>query len=246
MEESDGSLARVDRPRSNLEGSCSYLANRSCLGTLRKVTQPRDESRVDDVVFVREDDPRCADLEGRGYAITGYSWGANLRFDDDSDLSPIQDRVESMSIEGLIIRELLGDDLVAVVVLESANAIDYPSSPAARHGAPSVESLTAQLDGGARAWGALVFGELVAATLVAPHDERWNTEFTSVLPAFRGNGIGAAVKAASIVALYCAGVRWFSTGGAETNSASLGANVALGYVLEPRWRTYSRRSPAAE
>jgi hypothetical protein len=30
-----------------------------------------------DVVFVREDDPRCTELETEGYEVDGYSWGAN-------------------------------------------------------------------------------------------------------------------------------------------------------------------------
>lgn len=34
-----------------------------------------------DVVFVREDDPCCTELETEGYEVAGYSWGANLRFD---------------------------------------------------------------------------------------------------------------------------------------------------------------------
>jgi hypothetical protein len=63
--------------------------------------------------------------------------------------------------------------------------------------------------------------------------------FTSVLAAYRRRGIGQAVKAQSILALYADGVRLFGTGGAALNDASLGANLALGYIVEERWRSYA-------
>jgi glycerate kinase len=60
-----------------------------------------------------------------------------------------------------------------------------------------------------------------------------------VLDGYRGRGIGQAVKAASVLALHADGVRVFGTGGAALNDASLGANLALGYVIEERWRSYA-------
>ncbi|WP_143466001.1 hypothetical protein [Kribbella sp. ALI-6-A] len=33
--------------------------------------------------------------------------------------------------------------------------------------------------------------------------------------------------------------RVFGTGGAAVNDASLGANLALGYVVDERWRSYA-------
>ena len=192
-----------------------------------------------DVVIVREDDPRCSELEVKGYEVIGYSWGANLRFDDSSDLTMFGERVRRVRNEGFTIRELTSDDLASVSEVESANVNDYPQSAATRHEMPTIKRLNDMIHAGVRFWGVLVEGRPVAVTGLERVGQRWNTKFTSVLAEYRGRGLGAAVKAASIVVLFNEGARWFSTGGAASNEASLGANRTLGYVLEPTWRTYS-------
>ncbi len=192
-----------------------------------------------DVVIVREDDPRCSELEAKGYEVIGYSWGANLRFDDSSDLTMFGERVRRVRNEGFTIRELTSDDLASVSEVESANVNDYPQSAATRHEMPTIKRLNDMIHAGVRFWGVLVEGRPVAVTGLERVGQRWNTKFTSVLAEYRGRGLGAAVKAASIVVLFNEGARWFSTGGAASNEASLGANRTLGYVLEPTWRTYS-------
>ena len=197
-----------------------------------------EHAPTSDVVFVREDDPRCQELEDLGYTVTGYSWGANLRLEETSDVTPLIERVSKVTRDGYSFRELGVEDLGVVAALERRTADDYPVTLATNHLAPTLEVLIDLLAAGARAWGVFTGDELIAVTLAKSRGERWNSEFTSVLSQFRGRGIGSAVKAASLVALFNDGHRWFSTGGAESNSASLGANLALGYVLEPRWRTY--------
>ena len=192
-----------------------------------------------DVVIVREDNPRCSELEAKGYEVIGYSWGANLRFDDSSDLTMFGERVRRVRNEGFTIRELTSDDLASVSEVESANVNDYPQSAATRHEMPTIKRLNDMIHAGVRFWGVLVEGRPVAVTGLERVGQRWNTKFTSVLAEYRGRGLGAAVKAASIVVLFNEGARWFSTGGAASNEASLGANRTLGYVLEPTWRTYS-------
>jgi RimJ/RimL family protein N-acetyltransferase len=192
-----------------------------------------------DVVFVSEDDPRCTELETVGYEVVGYSWGANLRFDDSSDLAVFDERVRRVCSEAFNIHELASDDLGKVAEVELANANDYPESAATHHEMPTIEHLIDMIHAGVRFWGGFLEGELVAVTCLDNKGERWNTEFTSVLAKYRGRGFGTAVKAVSISALFNEGVRCFSTGGAASNEASLGANRTLGYVLEPTWRTYS-------
>lgn len=192
-----------------------------------------------DVLIVREDDPRCAELENAGYAVVGYSWGANLHLDESSDLSALHDFARRVGPDVDTILELTAVDLEAVSTVERANARDYPTSEATRHDAPTAEHLLERCRCGNRFWGALVDGELIAVTCLERKGERWNTAFTSVLATFRGRGVGTAVKAHSIVTLFDEGARWFSTGGAVSNVASLAANRALGYALEPPWRTYS-------
>jgi GNAT superfamily N-acetyltransferase len=192
-----------------------------------------------DEVIVREDDPRCTELETEGYEVIGYSWGANLRFDDSSDLTLFDERVRRVRNEGFTIRELSSNELSGIAEVEFANVSDYPQSAATRHEMPTLVHLNDMIHAGVRFWGVLLKGRLVAVTSLERLGQRWNTKFTSVLAEYRGRGIGVAVKAASISTLFNEGERWFSTGGAASNEASLGANKALGYVLEPAWRTYS-------
>ena len=192
-----------------------------------------------DVVLVREDDPRCTELETEGYEVVGYSWGANLRFDDSSDLAMFDERVRRVRNEDFNIRELGTADLAMVGEVEFANVNDYPQSAATHHEMPTLELLVGMIHAGVRFWRVFPEGRLVAVTSLERKGKRWNTKFTSVLAEYRGRGLGVAVKATSISTLFNEGVRWFSTGGAASNEASLGANKTLGYVLEPTWRTYS-------
>ena len=96
-----------------------------------------------DVVIVREDDPRCSELEAEGYEVVGYSWGANLRFDESSDLAMFEERVRQARNEGFNIRELSTADLAEVGEVEFANVNDYPLSAATRHELPTLEHLVA-------------------------------------------------------------------------------------------------------
>ncbi len=117
-----------------------------------------------DVVIVREDDPRCSELEAKGYEVIGYSWGANLRFDDSSDLAMFGERVRQVRGEGFTIRELTPNDLASVSEVEFANVNDCPQSAATRHEMPTIKRLNDMIHAGARFWGVLVEGRLVAVT----------------------------------------------------------------------------------
>ncbi|MEV8377133.1 hypothetical protein AB0P21_30610 [Kribbella sp. NPDC056861] len=182
------------------------------------------------VEIVRDDDPRCSELEAAGYRIVGESWGARLR---DPDPALLEHAV--LRAAGVTVRELDRGYAAQWHALEKANEKDYPYTPATHHVVPPVEELAEQWTTG-RVFGALDGERLVGATVISLAGE---TGFTSVLDGYRGRGIGQAVKAASILALYADGVRVFGTGGAGLNEASIGANVALGYVIEERWRSYA-------
>jgi GNAT superfamily N-acetyltransferase len=153
---------------------------------------------------------------------------------------------------GAAVREVGADDADALVALEAANLADYPAAPANLPTRRSAAQFVEEFAAGGRAFGAFAAGGrafaagavegLVAATFVVPAGDRWETSFTSVLSPWRRKGLGAAVKAASIVALARDGARTFGTGGAAVNIASLRTNQALGYRIEPLWRSYA---PAA-
>ena len=97
-------------------------------------------------------------------------------------------------------------------------------------------------DGG-RVFGALDGTRLVGATVMRNRLDLTETAFTSVLSEYRGRGVGQAIKAAGVLAFLEAGTTVFGTGGAGQNDASLGANRALGYVIEERWRSYAPPKP---
>jgi GNAT superfamily N-acetyltransferase len=182
------------------------------------------------VEIVRDDDPRCAELEAAGYRIVGESWGARLR-----DPDPVFLEQAVLRAEGVTVRELGPEYAARWHELETANEKDYPYTPATHHVVAPVAELAEQWSTG-RVFGALDGERLVGATVISLEGE---TGFTSVLDGYRGRGIGQAVKAASILALLAEGVRVFGTGGAALNGASIGANVGLGYVIEERWRSYA-------
>jgi GNAT superfamily N-acetyltransferase len=179
---------------------------------------------------IRADDPRCAVLEADGYTVVGESWAARLR---DPDPARLEQAVRGA--EGVVVRELGVECAPAVLEVETANEPDYPYTPATHRVVGSLETIRELWTNG-RVFGAFVGDRLVAVTHIRSDGE---TEFTSVLDGYRGRGIGQAVKAASILALLEDGVRVFGTGGAAVNDASLGANLALGYVVDERWRSYA-------
>jgi GNAT superfamily N-acetyltransferase len=187
------------------------------------------------VETVRDDDPRCAELEAAGYRIVGESWAARLI---DPDLSTLKQTV--LRAAGVTVRELDRSYAAAWHELETANEKDYPYTPATHRVVQPVDEL-AELWTTGRVFGAFDGERLVGATYISPKGDpaRGETGFTSVLDGYRGRGIGQAVKAASILALSADGVRVFGTGGAALNEASLGANLALGYVITERWRSYA-------
>ncbi|MEV6411998.1 GNAT family N-acetyltransferase [Kribbella sp. NPDC051718] len=193
------------------------------------------------VEVVRDDDPRCAELEAAGYRVVGESWAARLRDPDPAILQQVVLRAADVTV-----RELDRSYASAWHELESANEKDYPYTPATHRVVQPVDEL-AELWSTGRVFGAFDGERLVGATYISLQCDppRGETGFTSVLDGYRGRGIGQAVKAASILALWADGVRVFGTGGAALNEASLGANLALGYVIEERWRSYAP-APATE
>ncbi|WP_112241831.1 acetyltransferase [Kribbella monticola] len=189
-----------------------------------------------DVELVRDDDPRIPSLEAAGYRLVGESWGARLR---NPDRELLESAVLRASAAGLVVRELDSSYAEALFVLETANEKDYPYTPATHRVVGDLSRTEALWVDGRRVFGAFDASLLIAATVVSVFPERAETVFTSVLGDYRGRGIGQAVKAVSILALLSEGVQVFGTGGAGINEASLGANRALGYVLEERWRSYA-------
>ncbi len=190
-------------------------------------------------IVVRDDDPRRPALEADGYRVTAESWGAQLT----------ADRIDHHHLERLIARaaalggqvaELTSHDAADICALDALTVADYPGGPANAHAPLTPETAAALCEPPRRVFGIRIDGALVAMTAVDPDGNTTETDFTAVAPPWRGHGLGAAVKATSIVALAASGIRTFRTGGAAVNDASLGVNRAVGYRVDERWLTYER------
>ena len=188
-------------------------------------------------VIARSDDPRVARLVEEGWIVTARSWGAQL---DAADAEPDRLRALVARVAGsAVLRELGPDDADAILALDAATLDDYPGGPATRHAAFTPEGVRAPTSG-RRGYGAFdAGGALLAMTFVDldPTGQAAETDVTVVDAAHRGRGLGAGVKAASVLALLGAGVMAFRTGGSRENAAIIAAGAALGYRIDEEWLT---------
>ncbi len=175
-----------------------------------------------------------ADRLADGWTVVARSWGARLDA-GRVDLDAL--RVLAGGARGLgDLRELGPGDVDAVLALDAATREDYPGGVATRHVPLTREA--AGISAARRAWGVIDPADrLVALTYVDVDGSRAETDFTVVARAHRGRGLGAAVKAASVLALTHDGVATFRTGGAAENAAILAANARIGYRVDERWAT---------
>jgi predicted GNAT family acetyltransferase len=195
---------------------------------------------VGDTIVLPADAPERRTLEADGWTVEARSFGAELDAGriDRSGLATMVERVR----DDVTVRELDTDDVRAVLELDRLTADDYPGSVATRH--EPLDRLRATPSPERRAFGAVTAdGAVVAMTFVDVDGARAETDFTVVHGSWRGQGLGTAVKAASVLALTAAGVARFRTGGSLENTGILRANDALGYVRDEEWVTL--RNPAS-
>lgn len=190
------------------------------------------------VQIVRNDDPRCADLEGSGYILVAESWGARLRIGNDDEMSRFADAINRVLGIEILIEELSADYAVALFELELINNPDYPYTPATSRTLPSIESIRSLWSPENRIFGALSSGVLIGALATSRQETLVELDFASILREHRGKGIGKALAAAAIIEWVQQGVYLFGTGGASVNEASLGTVKSLGFLVEERWRSY--------
>ncbi|RII94084.1 GNAT family N-acetyltransferase [Clavibacter californiensis] len=188
-------------------------------------------------VIARSDDPRVARLREEGWIVNARSWGAQL---DAADADPARLRalIDRVGPDA-VLRELAPEDVPRILALDAATLDDYPGGPATRHAGLTPVSARVPAPG-RRGYGAFdVAGALLAMTFVDldPTGRAAETDVTVVEAAHRGRGLGAAVKAACVLALLGAGVTSFRTGGSSENAAIIAAGAALGYRIDEEWLT---------
>ena len=188
--------------------------------------------------ILRDTDPRCADLEAKGYVLVGESWGARLLLEPGQDLGAYTRAVNLALGKRVDIQELNIEFVDELLALELINNADYPFTPATLRALPTEESIRALWCPENLVFGALFEGVLIGAISTSGSDELVELDFASILSEHRGKGIGKALAAAAILEWVERGNRAFGTGGAMANAASLGTVGSLGFSIEERWRSY--------
>ncbi|MDP9738162.1 acetyltransferase [Curtobacterium sp. 260] len=197
------------------------------------------------VVVMRAEDARRRELESEGWVVIARSFGARLEA-ADVDQTVLQEQIGKIS-DPVQLTELDAGDANMILELDQATADDYPGSVATQHEQMTADE--ARPTDRRRAFGAVdKEGVLLAMTFVEVEVEGGvvDTDFTVVRAGFRRTGLGAAVKAYSILALLGEGALLFRTGGSADNAAIIGANARLGYVRDEEWVTLAEPDhPAA-
>lgn len=191
---------------------------------------------IQETQILRDNDPRCAELEALGYTVVAESWGARLTLDEDigSYLATIHKLIGT----GIDVREIGIEFAEEVLQLEITNNPDYPKTPANLRLLPTIEVIRDLWRPKYRVFGALSDGVLVGVLATRAHGEIVELDFGSLLREYRGKGIGKALCSRAIIAWFRLGNRTFGTGGAMANDASLGTVKSLGFSVVERWRSY--------
>lgn len=190
--------------------------------------------------ILRNDDPRCADVEAKGYVLVGESWGARLLLEPDQDLDTYLTAVNRALQNGIDLQELDVEFADALLGLELINNSDYPYTPATSREVPTSESIRELWRQENRIFGAISSGVLIGALATSRREHLVELDFASILRDHRGKGIGKALVATAILEWVKQGNCLFCTGGASVNEASLGTVMSLGFSVEERWRSYQQ------
>lgn len=190
------------------------------------------------IEILRNDDPRCAELESLGYELVGKSWGAHLKIDEQFDLGLLKMKVVRAVDRGYPIQMLSTDFAEELFELEVMNNADYPYTPATAHPLPTVEGTRALWSPNNWIFGAFAEGKLIAVCVTSKRQSGTELDFGSVHPDYRGKGVGVGVAAFGILTLNSMGENIFSTGGAQINISSRSTVEALGFSVDEIWHSY--------
>ena len=192
------------------------------------------------IQILRDNDPRCLELESSGYKLVGESWGARLRLGNNGDMAIYTNAINRVLADEVRIEELNADFADALFDLELVNNPDYPYTPATSRALPSIGNIRSLWRQENRIFGAISSGVLIGALATSRRENLVELDFASILRDHRGKGIGKALAAAAILEWVKQGIYLFGTGGASVNEASFGTVTSLGFSVEERWRSYKR------
>lgn len=187
-----------------------------------------------EIVVVRVDDARCAELEGAGWTRVAESWGARLRVSTEVDLEPPRQALAALPAE-LTICELSPDSAQKVHAFDVLTRPDYPVTPQNAPPERDLDDVRELWQRGGRVFAALRGEELLGLTVIDRVESHGEIDFLAVDRSVRRQGVGAAVIAAAVLTLAAEGVRTFGSGGADVNEGSRRTAESLGFVIEERW-----------
>lgn len=192
----------------------------------------------EDYEIVRNNNPRCEELEKAGYTLVATSWGAHLDTDNNFDLENLKKRIENCKTSVYKLEMLGAGHTQQILDLEILNNPYYPQTPATAHRMPTIESTRALFKPNSWTFGAFKNDELVGVCATSKRSDRTEIDFGSVHPDHRGFGVGIGVAAYALSTLIEFGEHKFGTGGAEVNSASRTTVQKLGFNVDEIWNTY--------
>ena len=196
--------------------------------------------RREDYEIVRNDNPKCEELEKAGYTLVATSWGAHLDTDNNFDIENLKKRIENCKTNGYKLEMLGAGHAQQILELEILNNPYYPKTPATAHGMPTIETTLALFKPNSWTFGAFKNDELIGVCATSKRSDRTEIDFGSVHPEHRGYGVGIGVAAYAILTLIELGEHKFGTGGAEVNSASRTTVQKLGFNVDEIWNTYHK------
>ncbi len=185
-------------------------------------------------------DPKCLELEARGYKIVGESWGAHLRLSNSINLDRYSEKISRLDSLGYRVESLAPGFADQVLELEVLNNPDYPYTPATAQAMPTIESTGALWKPGCWVFGAFKEELLIGAGATSKRAEEINIDFGSVRREHRGLGVGSSIASFAIITHAKLGARIFSTGGAAVNEASQSTVRSLGFLVDEQWRSYRK------
>ena len=196
--------------------------------------------RREDYEIVRNDNPKCEELEKAGYTLVATSWGAHLDTDNNFDIENLKKRIENCKTNGYKLEMLGAGHAQQILELEILNNPYYPKTPATAHGMPTIETTLALFKPNSWTFGAFKNDELIGVCATSKRSDRTEIDFGSVHPEHRGYGVGIGVAAYAMITLIELGEHKFGTGGAEVNSASRTTVQKLGFNVDEIWNTYHK------
>lgn len=180
-----------------------------------------------------------------GFRNAWQSWGAHLDL-VGFDFGRFRALEERLYLAGYEASRLKPDapqgDWEALHALHLLGVQDAPRNPTTTPGLLSLDRLRATVQHEEAAFVIRLQGRIVASTRLTLRGPEVESEQTVTRPAHRSRGLATLLKAQALDWARTDGHTRAGTGGTVLNRPMLRVNARLGYVPEPMWVTWERRT----